>query len=282
MGNVRVVTDSLANIPSEMVEELGITVVPTNVHFGQEVYRDGIDLTSEEFYARLAKSPTLPTTSQPSVGAFEEIYRQLGRETNQIISIHIPAAASGTFNSAYTATQALPGLEIAVVDSNNITMALGWLVVKAARAAQQGKDLSEIVALAEETIPRLRLLAALDTLEYAYRGGRIGKCKALMGGLLRVKPIVQFLQGELLPVENVRTRRKSLRRLVELAAEMAPFEEIAVPHTNAPEVAQEVREMLSPFHPVDRIPITEGGPVLGAHAGPGAVGIACVLAKECR
>ncbi|HID86717.1 MAG TPA: DegV family protein [Anaerolineae bacterium] len=277
MENVRVVTDSLANIPSEMVEELGITVVPTNIHFGQEVYRNGIDLTSEEFYARLAKSPDLPTTSQPSVGVFEEVYRRLGRETDQIISLHIPATVSGTFNSAHTAAQALPHLEIAVVDGDNISMALGWLVVKAARAAQQGRDLGEIMALVQETIPRLRLLAVVDTLEYAYRGGRIGKSKALMGTLLRVKPIVQFLRGELLPVENVRTRRKALQRLVELAAEMAPFEEVAVPHTNAPEVAQEVREMLAAIHPVDRIPITEAGPVLGTHAGPGAVGIACVI-----
>jgi DegV family protein with EDD domain len=280
MGRVRVVTDSLANIPPEMVEELGITVVPTNVHFGQEVYRDGIDLTSEEFYLKLANSPILPTTSQPSVGVFEEVYRRLGRETDQIISLHIPALVSGTFNSAHTAAQALPDLEIAVMDSSNISMALGWLVVKAARAAQQGKDLREIVALAEETIPRLRLLAAVDTLEYAYRGGRLGKGKALMGTLLRVKPIVQILRGEVLPVENVRTRHKALQRLVELAAEKAPFEEVAVPYTNAPHVAQEVRGMLAAIHPVDRIPITEAGPVLGAHAGPGAVGVACVLKAE--
>jgi DegV family protein with EDD domain len=282
MGRVRVVTDSLANIPPEMVEELGITVVPTNVHFGQEVYRNGVDLTSEEFYLRLANSSILPTTSQPSVGIFEEVYRRLGRETGQIISLHIPALVSGTFNSAHTAAQALPDLEIAVMDSSNISMALGWLVVKAARAAQQGKDLCEIVALAEETIPRLRLLAAVDTLEYAYRGGRLGKGKALMGTLLRVKPIVQILRGEVLPVENVRTRHKALQRLVELVAEKAPFEEVAVPHTNAPDVAQEVRGMLAAIHPVDRIPITEAGPVLGAHAGPGAVGIACVLAEESR
>jgi DegV family protein with EDD domain len=116
----------------------------------------------------------------------------------------------------------------------------------------------------------------VDTLEYAYRGGRLGKGKALMGTLLRVKPIVQVLRGEVLPVENVRTRRKALQRLVELVAKMAPFDEVAVPHANAPDVAQEVREMLAPFHPVDRIPITEAGPVLGAHAGPGAVGIACL------
>ncbi|MFQ6057860.1 MAG: DegV family protein [Anaerolineae bacterium] len=282
MEKVRVVTDSLANIPSEIVQELGITVVPTNVHFGQEVYRDGIDLTSEEFYAKLTQSETLPTTSQPSVGAFEEVYRRLGRETKQIISLHIPAAVSGTLNSAYTAAQALPELEIAIIDSTQISMALGWLVIAAARAAHQGKGLDEIVALAQEMIPRLRLLAVLDTLEYAHRGGRIGKAQALMGTLLQVKPILQVLDSEVLPVENVRTKRKALQRLVEMIAHMAPLEEAAIIHTHDPGLAQRVREMLAPIHPVDRIPIAEAGPVLGAHAGPGAVGVACVMRQRGR
>jgi DegV family protein with EDD domain len=128
-----------------------------------------------------------------------------------------------------------------------------------------------------ETIPRLRLLAVVDTLEYAYRGGRIGKAKLVMGSLLKVKPIVQILNSELLPVENVRTMRKALRRLVELIRELGPLDHAAVIHARVPELAAELREMLADIHPIERIPISETGPVLATHAGPGAVGVGCVL-----
>lgn len=279
MSGVKVVTDSLADIPLEMVKELDITVVPCNVHFGQEVYRDGIDLTSEDFYIKLANSPVLPTTSQPAVGVFKEAYQSVGREAKQIVSIHIPAAVSATCNSAHLAAEALPDLEIAVIDSTQVSMGLGWLVVTAARAARQGKGLDEVVALVKETIPRLRLVAMLDTLEYAQRGGRIGKAMALVGTLLNVKPLVQFLNSEVLPLENVRTRRRALSRLIEITANLAPLEEVAVIHTNALDIAQQVRQMLAPLHPTDRIPISEAGPVLGTHAGPGAVGVACLLKR---
>ncbi len=279
MSHIRIVTDSIADIPASFVNELGITVVPCNVHFGTETFQDGINLSNEEFYARLRTSPILPTTSQPSVGIFEETYRRLLLEADSIVSIHIPARVSGTFNSAATAAQAVSETRIVVIDSTQIAMALGWIVIRAAQAARAGCSLDEVVAVVRDVIPRARLLAFLDTLEYAHRGGRIGKGAALMGTLLRVKPIVQFLNSELLPVENVRTQRRALERLIELVKEYCPLEEMAVIHADVPELAKEVRAMLGTIGPLERTPITEVGPVLGAHAGPGAVGVA-FLVKE--
>ena len=271
-------TDSIADVPREFVETLDITVVPCNIHFGQETFRDGIDLTSEEFYTRLKQAKSLPTTSQPSVGVFRETYQRLGQLTKDIVSLHVPAALSGVYNSAAMAAKMLPELRIRVIDSTNISMALGWLTIIAARAAKAGQTLDEIEQLVLETIPRLRLVAVVDTLEYAERGGRIGKATALVGTLLRVKPILEVRDSQVLPVENVRTHRRAIQRLIEIAESMAPFQELAVVHTNDADLAQQVRETLGRLHPVERIPISEVGPVLGAHVGPGAVGVACVVA----
>ncbi len=274
---VKVVTDSASDIPPAVARDLDITVVPCNVHFGERTYRDGIDLTSEEFFVKLVSSPVMPTTSQPSVGVFQETYRRLAKETNQIISINLPAKLSATLNSARLAAQSLPEVEIAIVDSTQVCMAQGWLVIIAARAARQGMGLADIVALVEDTIPRLRLIAFLDTLEYLQKGGRIGKASALLGTLLKVKPLIQVLNGEALPMGNVRTKQKALQRLVEIVGDLGPLEEVAVMHANAPATAQQLVEMLAPIYPPDRILIGQVGAILGTHAGPGAVGVACVV-----
>lgn len=279
MVTVKVVTDSVATVPLDLVQELNITVVPANVVFGQEVFQDGVDLSPEAFYARLATSPVLPTTAVPPPGVFEAVYRRLGREGRHIVSIHIPARLSGMVNAAQTAAQALPEMEIAVVDGGNISMALGWLVVIAARAAQAGRTFDEVLAQMQATIPRLRLVAMLDTLEYVRRGGRISLPQAWLGTLLDVKPIIEVRDGEVRPVGRVRTRSRALQRLVELVAETGAAEEMAVIQANAPDMAERLRQMLGELHPLDRIPITEAGPVLATHAGPGAVGVAWVLAS---
>jgi DegV family protein with EDD domain len=274
---VRIVVDSLADIPPALVEELHITVIPAIVRFGDEEFEDGVSLTSAEFYTRLQSSPSLPQTAVPPLGVFEAMYRRLASETSQIISIHVPAGLSGMVNAATIAARSLPDVWIEVVDSTNMSMAQGWLAVLAARAAREGQSMEEIVALVRATIPKVRLLAVVDTLEYAVRGGRLGKGKALVGTLLRVKPLVQVLNGEVLPLENIRTRTRALARLVELTAGLGPLSEVCVAHAHAPELAGDLREMLAPICPIDRIPIAEAGPVLGAHTGPGAVGVACVL-----
>lgn len=277
MSRVRIVTDSVSDLPAEFQEALDIAVVPAMVIIDGVSYRDRVELSSAEFYRRLVESETLPTTSQPPVGDFETVYQGLARETDEIISIHIPAAFSGTVRAAQAAAKTVEGARVTVVDSGQISMALGWLVVKAARAAREGRSRDEILALVQDTIPRLRLVAVLDTLEYLRRGGRIGRAAAMMGTMLRVKPLLLVQNGELVPLENVRTLRRALQRLLEIVEGWAPLEEAAVIHAAAPELAEEVRQRLGAFHPVKRIPVVEAGPVLGAHAGPGAVGVACVL-----
>jgi len=277
---VRVVTDSTADIPPALAQELDITIVPCNVIFGDRTYQDGIDISRAEFYRKMTEERELPATSQPSVEQFKEVYGQLGKECTQIVSIHLAGSLSGTLNSAQVAARDFPQLKIAIIDSRQATMALGWLAIYAARAANAGQTLEEIVALVEEMIPRLRVLAMLDTLEYAHRMGRIGKAAALMGALLKLKPIIQLKDGEVLPVEKVRTQRKALVRMAEMVQEMGPLQELSVLHANAPALAEELRELLAPLAPGKEIIMAEVGTVLGAHTGPGAVGAICVLVKD--
>ena len=276
---VKIVTDSTADIPEELVAELGITVVPCNVHFGLETYRDGLDLSKEEFYARLKTSPTLPTTSAPAAGLFEATYRKLASETDQILSIHLASALSAIYNSACLGAETIPGFEIALIDSGQASMGLGWLVIAAARAAQEGQSLAQIVALVENVMPRVRLFAALDTLEYLQKGGRVGKAVAVLGTLFNIKPMIEIRDSAVLPLERVRTRRRSIQRLIDLVAELCPLEELAVLHSNAPREGQRLAEEISFLHPLERILIAEVGVIIGTHAGPNGLGVACVVAR---
>jgi DegV family protein with EDD domain len=275
---VKIVTDSTADIPEELAAELEITIVPCNVHFGLETYRDGIDLSKEEFYTRLKTSPALPTTSAPAVGLFEVIYIELTGETDQILSIHLASALSAIYNSACLGAEAVSGVEITLIDSEQVSMGLGWLVIAAARAAQEGQSLAQIVALVEDMRPRVRVFAALDTLEYLQKGGRVGKTVAVLGTLLNIKPLIEARDSAVLPLERVRTRRGAVQRLRELVAELGPLEELAVLHSNAPQEAHRLAEELSFLHPLERILIAEVGVIIGTHAGPNGLGVACVVA----
>jgi len=280
MNRVHIVTDSTACLPPHIASELDIAVVPAFINFGTESYRDGVDLTAEEFYAKLAASPTLPTTAVPPPGVFEETYRRLGQTSRHIVSIHLPAKLSGMLNSAMTAARALPDLDIVLIDSQTLSMALGWLTIIAARAAREGCSADEVTARVNATIPRSRLLAVLDTLEYLRRGGRVSLPQAFLGTLLDIKPILEVRDGSIHPLEKARTRRRAIERVVELATAMAPFDELAALHTNAPERAEEVKSRLAAFHPPDRILVVEAGPILGTHVGPGGVGMAGVVAGK--
>lgn len=274
VSTVRIVTDSLADIPPAIIRELEIIVVPAIVRFGETEYRDRVDLPSWEFYQKLSSSPVLPTTSVPSTGDFEKTYRDLAQDTDQILAIHTIGTLSGIYNASRVAAQDIPNTQIEVIDSQQVSMSLGWLVILAARAAKAGKSLTEIKTLIESSMRRVHIIAMLGTLEYAQRGGRLGKGAALFGTLLNVKPLLSTAHGEIIPVENVRTQRRALERLVELVVNSGPVEELAVVHAHAPELAIEVEESLSNLFPDKQIVLTETGPVLGAHAGPGAVGIA--------
>jgi DegV family protein with EDD domain len=279
MPNVKVVTDSLADIPKHVAEQLEITQVPCVVRFGDQEFRDRVDLYPSEFYRRLVASPTLPATSQPAAGEFEAVYRKIGETTDQILSIHVIGNLSGTLNAARLGAQNVPHLHIEHVDSRQVTMGMGWLVILAARAAQAGMPLDEIKKMVEDTIPRVHVIAMLDTLEYAQRGGRLGKGAALVGTLLNVKPLLSAVNGEILPVENVRTQKRAIERLVEIVLGSGPIQELSVIHAEAPGLAKKVRLLLADTFSEEHILMSETGPVLGTHVGPGGVGIAWVSGK---
>ena len=203
---VKVVTDSTADLPDSLVRELGLEVVPLNVHFGTTVYRDGIDLDVDEFFRRLVSSPQVPTTSQPSVGDFVDVYRRLGEDASAIVSVHLSTKLSGTINAA---TQAIDSEElpcpVTVVDSRSASIGTGLVAVAAARAAQAGDSLEKVVQAAYKVASSLRVLITMDTLEYLQKGGRIGKVSAFLGTLLRIKPILMCQDGELHPLDDRRS-----------------------------------------------------------------------------
>jgi DegV family protein with EDD domain len=274
MSNVRVLTDSIADIPPAIQQALGIKSIPCIVRFGNHEYRDRVDIFPAEFYEKLGASSALPFTSQPAIGIFEQAYRELAETTNEIIAIHTVGSLSGIYNTSHIAAQNIQNAKIVVVDSKQVSMGVGWLVILAARAAQAGKRLAEIKELVNDAIPRAHLLAMLDTLEYARRGGRLGKGKAWIGTLLNVKPIVSVVDSQVVPVENVRTQKRALERMVEMTLASGNIQELSIIHAQAPELALTIQEMFTPNFPRERIVITETGPVLGAHVGPGAVGLA--------
>lgn len=272
--SVRIVTDSTADIPSPLAQELAIVVVPLNVQFGEVVFRDGVDLGTEEFFRRLVRSPALPTTSQPSAGAFLEVYSRLAAEGAEIVSLHISAKLSGTLNSAQVAKESLDvPCRIELMDSQSASLGLGLTAIAAARAAQAGASFQEVVALVRRRIDATTLLVFVDTLEYLQRGGRIGRAQAFLGGLLNVKPLLTLREGEIHPVERVRTRARALERLYEYAANYVQIEDLAVLHSTSPQEAQGLIRRLGGLFPEQQVLLATYGPVIGTHLGPGAMGV---------
>ncbi len=271
---VAIVTDSTADLTPEMVEELGVTIVPLQVIFGNEAYREGVDITTEEFYERLVKSRPLPTTSAPSVGDFQEAYERLLKEVDSIVSIHIGAKISATVQAAQTARQSLGKPErVEVVDSQVISLAMGFAIMEAVEAARAGAKLAEVKAAAEGAVQRTHLRFMLDTLEYLRRGGRIGRARAYLGTLLSVKPILSFREGELYPEERVRTRARGLERMIQWAIRQQKVKRAAVGHSTTPDEAESIRERVAMAFPNVKVHLVRFGPVLGTHSGPGIVGV---------
>jgi len=280
---VRIVTDSTADVPDEVVRELDIVVVPVHVIFGTQAYQDGINLSRREFYERLASATPLPTTSSPSAGEFEVTYRRLqdgGADT--VISIHVARVLSTVQNAALLGADAVPGLNVTIVDSEQVSMGLGWQVIEAARAAQAGKPAAEIVAAAERTKQQVRLYAALDTLEFVRRSGRVGWAAAAIGQLLKIKPLVEVRDGAVLSVDRARTRAQSVQRLKELVAAQAPVRALTVLHTHALDAATQLADEFRALYPSlsDPIYLVEATTAIGTHVGPNGLGVACVVAEE--
>jgi DegV family protein with EDD domain len=275
---VGIVTESTADIPPALADELGIRVVPTLVTFGADTYRDGIDLTRQQFYEKIEQGTINPTTAAPSPLVYEQVYRQLAADGQEIASIQTASKLSALYGTARLAAAGVPDARIAVLDSEQVTMGCGWLAVEAAEAALRGESLDQIIARVEHAKRRTWVLAALASLEYAYRGGRIGRMPALLGTLLSLKPMVVVRSGGVQIVDRVRTWRRALDRLVEMVDGLGAFERAIVLEANAPAAAELVADRLQALRPHWKRMIGQAGATIASHAGPGAVGVAVVTA----
>ncbi|HEU5438215.1 MAG TPA: DegV family protein [Ktedonobacterales bacterium] len=269
---VRILVDSTADLPPERARELGITVAPLTVLFGDESFRDGVDLDGRAFYERLAKSSVTPTTSTPPPGLFEEYYRKLISDgATGILAIHIGSGLSATYSVSRTAADVVSpetGVPIEVLDSGTVSGGFGLTAQIVAREANNGASLEQVTEHAKSLLSRTHLVAVLDTLEYLRRGGRIGNAQALLGGLLNVKPLLGVRDSQVIPLERVRTRGKALERIGQLIASKGEPEAVAVAASDDT-VAVELTNVAHSFWsgPIERFLL---GPVVGTHAGPGA------------
>ncbi len=278
---IKIVTDSTAYLPAETVAEHDIRVVPLNVHFGTEAFKEGVHLSNEEFYRRLKEAPELPTTSQPSAGEFLEVYEPLVKAGHEVLTLTISSKLSGTWNSAMAAKEMMPDAPITVIDSLSTSVGLHLMIDAALKAAAAGATVQEIVDQIEPIRHKMRIFLLVDTLEYLAKGGRIGNGKAFLGTLLNVKPILVLQEGALEPLEQVRSKRKAKARMVEIVEEYvdAQGSEARLAVTNAllrdeaELLGQELVGCLGCAQPL----VADLGPVIGTHTGPGCLGIAAYV-----
>jgi DegV family protein with EDD domain len=269
---LKIVTDSSADLPPEIVRELDITVVPLSIHFGDTTYIDGEDIDASQFYRLLQTSHAHPRTAHPSVGRFTEAYRTLAAARHEILTITIASSFSGTYNSASLAARDVPEARVTVIDSETVSMAAGSIAIRAAEMGREGCPTEEVVATVQEMIPRLSVAVVVDTLTYLQRGGRIGRASSLVGTMLNIKPILTIRDGQVTPVKRVRTRAKGVQEIVDLVTVQAPLDGLYVLHTAAPQEAADLAARLSPLYGDREVPVLPLGPVVGVHVGPGAVG----------
>jgi DegV family protein with EDD domain len=270
---VKIVTDSTADLPPGLAEKLGITVVPEILRFGSAVFHDNVDITADEFYQRLTSDPIHPSTTQPSPQDFANVYKQVAPKADGIISIHVSARLSGTCNSAIQGKKSIE-CPIEVIDSEFVTMGLGHLVIAAARLAQSGQSLTQIADAVKKMIPGIRVIGLLDTLKYLALGGRIGKLQALLGSALKIKPMLTVKNGVLMPAGRVRIRSKGIDLLFEFVKKTADIEDLAVIYNTELEEAKDFVKRLGAIFPADKIMLSQLGPALGVHTGPGIIFIA--------
>jgi len=269
---VKVVTDTTADLPSSIASELGIKVVPQYVRFGDQVFKDLVEISYDEFYKRLQNDPVHPSTSQPSPKDFIDAYKSVIPAKDGIISLHVSKKLSGTYDSAVQAKQLIvKDTVIEVIDTESVSMGLGLLATLAARMAKQGASLKDITVTVNNAIPQMRLMGIFDTLKYLAAGGRIGKAKALLGSILSVKPVLTFKEGELQPAGQVRSRSKGIDRLVEWTGTLGKIADLAVVHTTTPDEAKALAERLGGYFPKNQIIISRLSAAVGAHAGPGTL-----------
>ena len=277
---VKIVTDTLSDITADLAAKLDVTVIPLYVRFGEEVYRDRIDITSEDFYRRLVKEPKLPSTTQPSPNDFIEVYKKLSEETDEILVITVSSKMSGTFQSAVQAKDAVRGkCKVEVVDSLQVAMAEGLIVISVVNAIKQGLNLHQAADAAHSAMSRIHLVAYFDTLKYLAKGGRIGKASGLVGSLLSVKPILTTKDGEMAPLTRVRSLTAGLDYLYNFAIGYQKIEALAVEHATTTVEADKLVERLDKIHTKGKIYRSVISPVIGTYSGPGALAVTVLEAE---
>jgi DegV family protein with EDD domain len=274
VARIAIVTDSTSDLPADLAARHGITVVPLNVHFGNEVFRDQIDITIDQFMERLQRAPELPKTSQPSAGLFEQTFRELATDHDAILAVLISAKLSGTLQSATLARDAIGDrVPVEIVDSGNASLGLGFQAIHAAELARDGQSLEVIARTLRAETPAYHLLFFVDTLEYLQRGGRIGRAAALAGSVLKLKPILRLDEGQIVPHERTRTRAKAIDGLREFVRGLPHVERLAVLHVTTPVEAEQLAADLAVAHPGLEPIVARFGPVVGTHTGPGTLGV---------
>jgi DegV family protein with EDD domain len=276
---IRVVTDSTCDLPAEIIQKYDISVIPLYINVGMQGYLDGVDITRQEFYQKLPVFPTQPTTAVPSAQKFHSVYTALADEgATDVLSIHISTSLSAIHNVAEVAAREVTTTRVTVVDARQLSLGTGFLVELAARLAAAGHTLEQILAALNEQIKRTHVFAALDTLEYLRRSGRMNRFLANFGTLLQIKPILKMHDGKP-ETEKVRTRERALQRVVDILRALGPLERLAIVHTNAHERVAQLRALAADLLPTEDIWTMDITPVIGAHIGPGAVGFSVVTAQ---
>lgn len=277
MPRTAIVTDSTTYIPQDLVKKYGIYVAPQQIIWGTETFRDGVDMSPTRFYERLKNDKENPKTSQASPGTFKELFSEALKSADSVLTIVLSNKLSQTFNSANLAKSEFPGAQIEVVDSLATAMATGFMALAAARAAAEGKSLAELKKMAEDSISKVGVVFVVDTLDYLHRGGRIGGAQKFIGNALNVKPVLELRDGRVEPLERVRTKKKAVEFMINTIAGRVAGKgplQLATIHANA---EAEARELLAAatekLKPVEAL-LTEVSPAIGAHTGPGTVGLA--------
>ncbi|TMW72368.1 DegV family protein [Alteribacter natronophilus] len=276
MNRIAVLTDSTSYIPKQLREEHDIAMIPLNVVFGDEEYKEELDITTEQFYEEMKTKETLPKTSQPSVGLFEETYSKLAEEHDEIIVVTLSSGISGTYQTAVSAANMMEGIEIHVFDSEISCMPQGFFALTAARMIREGKTSKEIMDYLYKMKDNMRAYFMADDLSHLHRGGRLNGAQLFVGSLLQIKPVLHFENKVIVPFEKVRTAKKALARIEGLLDEDARHGEaldIVVIHANRPEKAEEIADDLKMKYPSANVYISYFGPVIGTHLGEGSLGI---------
>jgi DegV family protein with EDD domain len=278
---IKIITDTLSDITGDLATKLGITVVPLYVRFGEEVYRDRVDITSEDFYRRLINEPKLPSTTQPTPNDFAEVYKKVAKETDEILVVTVSSKLSGTYQSAIQAKDYFQGkCRIEIVDSATVALAEGLIVISAVNAAKTGANLDKVLDLTRKAISRCHLVAYFDTLKYLAKGGRIGKAKEFLGSMLSVKQILTVKDGEMAPLTRVHSFRAGFEFLLNVPSRYQHIEGLGIEHTTNPEDGNALAERLAKMYP--NVPIYRSiiSPVIGTYSGPGAMAITVLEAEK--